>query len=248
MELSRQEYWNGLPFPTPGDLPDPGIKPVFLVSPLAGRFFSTVPPRKPSDTRLSAFKCDFLWFSQPPSPGRFCCFSGFINEGFILKRDSNLSAWDMSLAVGWSGVCIPITSLCPPFNLKLNDGFFDHWRPSPISGGLTGVSLAWRGTAFLLLTHLSYDFSAFCTRMTLIPIQAQTSCPGTPPHHPPFIHGVLFHPVGCKWTRNYLSWNPVFSVFYNPWSPSHFIVVHIVLLSKRSLVKFLWKSFAWLKL
>ena len=27
MEFSRQEYWSGLPFPFPGDLPDPGIKP-----------------------------------------------------------------------------------------------------------------------------------------------------------------------------------------------------------------------------
>ena len=27
MELSKQEYWNGLPFPSPGDLPDPGIEP-----------------------------------------------------------------------------------------------------------------------------------------------------------------------------------------------------------------------------
>ena len=27
MEFSRQEYWSGLPFPSPGDLPNPGIKP-----------------------------------------------------------------------------------------------------------------------------------------------------------------------------------------------------------------------------
>ena len=27
MEFSRQEYWSGLPFPSPGDLPDPGIQP-----------------------------------------------------------------------------------------------------------------------------------------------------------------------------------------------------------------------------
>ena len=27
MEFSRQEYWSGLPFPTPGDLPHPGIEP-----------------------------------------------------------------------------------------------------------------------------------------------------------------------------------------------------------------------------
>ena len=42
MEFSRQEYWSGLPFPIPGDLPDPGIERVFLASPaLAGRFFTT---------------------------------------------------------------------------------------------------------------------------------------------------------------------------------------------------------------
>ena len=33
MGFSRQEYWNGLPFPTPGDFPDPGIKPAVLVFP-----------------------------------------------------------------------------------------------------------------------------------------------------------------------------------------------------------------------
>ena len=30
MEFSRQEYWSGLPFPFPGNLPDPGIEPGFL--------------------------------------------------------------------------------------------------------------------------------------------------------------------------------------------------------------------------
>ena len=40
--FSKQEYWSGMPFPPPGDLPDPGIKPAFPVSPaLAGRFFTT---------------------------------------------------------------------------------------------------------------------------------------------------------------------------------------------------------------
>ena len=40
-----QEYWSGLPFPPPGDLPDPGIKPVSLA--LAGGLFTTEPPGKP---------------------------------------------------------------------------------------------------------------------------------------------------------------------------------------------------------
>ena len=40
--LPRQEYWSGLPYPPPGDLPDPGIKPTSLTSPaLAGGFFTT---------------------------------------------------------------------------------------------------------------------------------------------------------------------------------------------------------------
>ena len=48
VELSRQEYWRGLPFPPPGDLPNPGIEPVSLASPaLEGGFFTTVPPAKP---------------------------------------------------------------------------------------------------------------------------------------------------------------------------------------------------------
>ena len=42
MEFSRQEYRSGLPFPTLGDLPNPGIKPASLPSPaLAGGFFAT---------------------------------------------------------------------------------------------------------------------------------------------------------------------------------------------------------------
>ena len=40
MGFSRQEYWSGLPFPPPGDLPHPGIEPASFVSPaLAGGFF-----------------------------------------------------------------------------------------------------------------------------------------------------------------------------------------------------------------
>ena len=42
MEFSRQENWTGLPFPSPGDLPNPGIEPETLGSPaLAGGFFTT---------------------------------------------------------------------------------------------------------------------------------------------------------------------------------------------------------------
>ena len=45
MKLSRQEYWSGLPCPSPGDLPNPGMEPSSLA--LAGTFFTTEPPGKP---------------------------------------------------------------------------------------------------------------------------------------------------------------------------------------------------------
>ena len=44
----RQEYWSGLSFPPPGDLPKPGIETASPVYPaLAGRFFTTEPSGKP---------------------------------------------------------------------------------------------------------------------------------------------------------------------------------------------------------
>ena len=46
MEFSRQEYWSGLPFPSPEDLLSPGIKPVPPV--FAGRFSTAEPPGKPT--------------------------------------------------------------------------------------------------------------------------------------------------------------------------------------------------------
>ena len=48
MEFSRQEYWGGLPFPTPDNLPNPGIEFTSFASPaLAGGFFITAQPGQP---------------------------------------------------------------------------------------------------------------------------------------------------------------------------------------------------------
>ena len=47
MGFPRQEYWSGLPFPSPGNLPNSGIEP--LSPALAGRFFTTEPPGKPTE-------------------------------------------------------------------------------------------------------------------------------------------------------------------------------------------------------
>ena len=66
MEFSRQEYWSGLPFPTPEDLPGPGMEPTSLVSPpLAGGFFTT---SAASEAQLSSSQAQipkFHWTSDP---------------------------------------------------------------------------------------------------------------------------------------------------------------------------------------
>ena len=54
MGFSRQAYWSGLPFPPPGDLPDPGIEPASPVSlALAAGFLITEPPGKPLEIFLT---------------------------------------------------------------------------------------------------------------------------------------------------------------------------------------------------
>ena len=64
MELSRQEYWSGLPFPTPGDLPNPGTEPESPASPaLAGGFF----------TNYTAWEAPFTFI-----PMNFSVVQGFL--------------------------------------------------------------------------------------------------------------------------------------------------------------------------
>ena len=65
MEISRQKHWSGLPFPSPGNLTNPGIKPMSLVSAaLADEFFTTVTPGKLYDVyecRLIIISVNQYW-------------------------------------------------------------------------------------------------------------------------------------------------------------------------------------------
>ena len=72
MGFSRKEYWSGLPCPSSGDLPNPGIKPACLMSPaLAGRLFTT-----PSTWEAPPYRYywgAWLYFSQITS---WCIVTG----------------------------------------------------------------------------------------------------------------------------------------------------------------------------
>ena len=61
----RQAYWSGLPFPSPGDLPDPGIKPEPPA--LTGGFFTTETPGKPWDYSRFSFNYDKLSMAETVS-------------------------------------------------------------------------------------------------------------------------------------------------------------------------------------
>ena len=63
-ESPKQEYWSGLPFPSPGDLPDPGIKPTSPA--LAGWFFITEPPGK-----FQSFTFDSLYVPNSQETNHF---------------------------------------------------------------------------------------------------------------------------------------------------------------------------------
>ena len=62
MGFFRQEYWSGLPFPSPGALPDPGKEPSSPT--LTGGFFTIEPPRKPklNDSVVQIFCILFLYY------------------------------------------------------------------------------------------------------------------------------------------------------------------------------------------
>ena len=66
MGFPRQEYWTGLPFPSPGDLPDPEVEPTSLMSPaMAGKLFTTT-ARKQYTQKLRKVQAERLKPSLNP--------------------------------------------------------------------------------------------------------------------------------------------------------------------------------------
>ena len=67
MEFPRQEYWSGLPFPSSGDRPHPGMKRKALA--LLGGFFTTEPPGKPTELNNTGKQLP-QWMSHPEDSGK----------------------------------------------------------------------------------------------------------------------------------------------------------------------------------
>ena len=117
MGFSRQEYWSGLPFPPPGDLPDPWVKPVSPA--LAGGFFTTL-PLSPQDT------------CGPPKE--------FI-LGLVLRILITLSSCLPSLILSGKAPAVPRTR---PLSPTLSPGLCRllSWWPFPILASIEGLALS----------------------------------------------------------------------------------------------------------
>ena len=83
MEFFRQEYWSGLPFPSPGDLPDSGTE---SASPaLSGRFFTTEPPGKPRGMKVKS-ESEVAQLCPTPSNPMDCSLPGSPVHGIFQAR------------------------------------------------------------------------------------------------------------------------------------------------------------------
>ena len=127
MGFPWQEYWHGLSFPSPGDLPNPGIEPISPV--LAGRFFTIEPPGSPllAISSLQLLSCVQLCF-----PWTAACQASLS----ITNTRSLFRLMRIELVIP-SNHLIPFSSCLQPF---LASGSFPVSQFFASSGQTTGVS------------------------------------------------------------------------------------------------------------
>ena len=166
MEFFRQEYWSGLPFPSPGDLPHPGIEPR---SPeLQARFFTIWAMREAQWSGSVQFSSSVMSDSLWPHGLQHARFPAHHQLPEFTQTH-----------VHWVSDVIqpsyPLLSPSPPaFNLSQHQGLFKWVRSSPSGGQSIGVSasasvlpmhiqdwfpLGWTGWISLLSKGLSRVFS-----------------------------------------------------------------------------------------
>ena len=143
MVFSRQEYWNGLPCPPPGDLPDSGIEPISLLSPaLAGGFCTTSAPWEVPTTSCCCCCC-------------CCCVASVVSDSVRphTRQPSGSSVFGILqartlewVAISFSNACMHAKSLqsCP----TLCDPMDSSPPGSPVPGILQARTLEWVAISF----------------------------------------------------------------------------------------------------
>ena len=151
----KQEYWNGLPFPPPGNSPHPETEPESPLSlALAGRFFTTALPGKSQDSRRPG-TC--LPNSQPP--------------GFLLRIQFKASS---ASSRPWVGMGLPSRPLIPAHPLTSSGTvhrLFLAWSPRPLSrcrhllGAFPPPTSSSQGGLPQALSFISVRVAALCSHV-----------------------------------------------------------------------------------
>ena len=143
MEFSRQKYWSGLPFPSPGDLPDPGIEPIF--SCISDRFFNDWATREPLLRCLcnqkyitfiitcKSFLISLCYF--PRYPNIWKGLLGYVGEGNCTPLQYSCLENPMD-GGAWLAVVHGVTRVGHDLAASLSLFTFMHWRrkwqPTPV--------------------------------------------------------------------------------------------------------------------
>ena len=115
MGFSSQEYWSGLPFPSPGDLPDPGIKPSSLMSPASvGRFFTARATWEALTAWALVVGAWHMWILEDDLPLQYL----FLASSVIIVQSYNI-------CFSWLA-CRPL-ELCLFWKLCYFESFYSPW-------------------------------------------------------------------------------------------------------------------------
>ena len=120
VEFSRQEYWSGLPFPSPGDLPNPGIKPVSPAS--RGRVF-TVWATREAQVLHDYSRC-YFWVKLDEGYTRSLCVISYncVCVYNYLKRRKDIKGKKYGAFCSLVCMCAQLClTLCDPMDCSLPD-------------------------------------------------------------------------------------------------------------------------------
>ena len=133
MGFSRQEYWSGLPFPSPGDLSKPEIRSTSSESPaLAGEFFTTEPPGK------SSFASWHFYWSEMKTQHAPLAQSEQVALGMM-------PIWGLPCSKCTHSLHLPLSAVCPTYTwsgrhfFKRDSFIFLNWSIVDLQCSVSGV-------------------------------------------------------------------------------------------------------------
>ena len=209
MGFSRQEYWSGLPCPSPGDLPIPGMEPMCLRSPvLAGRIFTTVTWETTHNHSMAKIAMRFSSVQFSCSAVSSCLQPHGLYHTRLPCPPLTPRACSNSCPLSWwrhptIQPSHPLWSPSPPaFNLSYHQGLF-QWVSS------MRLTLLFYHCLWHLKVAQSFQFSSVTQLCPTLWDLMDCSTPGLPVHHQlPEFTQTHVHGIGDAIQPSHPLWSP----------------------------------------